>query len=348
MRAKLISVAGSVVLACSISATAGPNNGWYMGLEGGGNWVSDNDATFSTSLPTSGPATLGFDTGWAGIATAGYAFKGNWRLEAEFGYRHNEIATINGFVASPKGELNSSSLMGNLLYDIPLTDRLTASLGAGAGAVHVEFDDGVLDQDEDTSFAYQGIAALNYAVTPRMDLTVNYRYLRSDAAEFQGAHLGHTDFYDTDKFENQTVTIGLRYDLYPDERVAVASPPMADASPPPLPPAAAPKQFLVFFGFNKSTLTAEAQSVVADAATAAKQFGSARIIVVGHADTVGSPQYNQRLSERRSETVRSALVSQGIGASNIEASGQGEAELLVQTGDNVKEPQNRRASINLQ
>jgi outer membrane protein OmpA-like peptidoglycan-associated protein len=177
---------------------------------------------------------------------------------------------------------------------------------------------------------------------------LNYRYLRSDAAEFKGAHLGHTDFYDTDNLQNQTLTVGLRYDLYTDEEHAMAAPPpMAEASPPPL-AQTAPKQFLVFFGFNKSNLTVEAQAVVADAATAAKQFGSARIIVVGHADTSGSARYNQRLSERRSEVVRLALVKQGIGAGNIEASGHGEAELLVQTGDNVKEPQNRRASIDLQ
>jgi outer membrane protein OmpA-like peptidoglycan-associated protein len=319
-----------------------------MGLEGGGNWVSENDATFSTDLPTSGPARVEFDTGWTGIGTIGYALPGNWRLEAEAGYRHNDIDTINGIANSAGGGLSTTSLMGNVLYDIPLTDRMVVSLGAGAGAVHTQFDDGVIDQDEDTAFAYQGIAGVSYAISPRTDLTMNYRYLRSDALEFQGRHLGHTDFYDTDDVQNHTVTVGLRFDLYPDEeRVVASSPPMVDA-PPPLPPQAAPRQFLVFFGFNKSDLTVEAQGVVADAAAAAKQYGSARIIVVAHADTVGSPQYNQRLSERRSSTVRAALVGQGIAANKIEASGRGETELLVQTADNVKEPQNRRANIELQ
>jgi OmpA-OmpF porin, OOP family len=234
-----------------------------------------------------------------------------------------------------------------VLYDIPLTDRMMVSVGAGAGAVHTEFDDGVLDQDEDTAFAYQGIAGLSYALSPRTDLTMNYRYLRSDALEFQGRHAGHTDFYDTDDAENHTVTIGLRFDLHPDqESVVISTPPMVDAPPPP--PQTAPRQFLVFFGFNRSDLTVEAHGVVADAAAAAKQFGSARIIVVAHADTVGSQQYNQRLSERRSSTVRTALVGQGIDAGKIQASGRGETELLVQTGDNVKEPQNRRANIELQ
>ncbi len=346
MRSKLFLAAS---LACVVPVAAAPANGWYIGLEGGGNWVSENDATFSTSLPTSAPARIDFDNGWAGIGTVGYALGGNWRIEAEGGYRHNDIDTFNGAANSAGGELNTTSLMGNVLYDIPLTERMTVSLGAGAGAVHSEFDDGVIDQDEDISFAYQGIAGVSYAISPRTDLTMNYRYLRSDALEFQGRHLGHTDFYDTDDVQNHTVTIGLRFDLYPDqESVAVYAPPTIDAPPPPPPPQMAPKQFLVFFGFNRSDLSAEAQGVVADAAGAAKQFGSARIIVVAHADTVGSQQYNQRLSERRSSTVRKALVSQGIAATKIEASGRGETELLVQTADSVKEPQNRRANIELQ
>jgi len=215
--------------------------------------------------------------------------------------------------------------------------------------VHAEFDDGVLDQDEDTRFAYQGIAGLSYAASSRMDLTLNYRYLRSDASEFQGRHLGHSDFYQTDDIQNHTVTVGLRYDLYPDEVRSVAVlPPMVEAPPPQSVAPAAPKQFLVFFGFNKSNLTVEAQRVVAEAAVAAKQLGSASIVVVGHADTVGSPQYNQQLSERRSGTVRQELVGQGIESAKITASGQGETELLVQTGDNMKEPQNRRSTIDLQ
>ena len=349
MRAKVFIVAGSVVLGIVAPANAGQNKGWYIGLEGGANWVSDNDTTFSTSLPTTGPANIEFDTGWAGIATTGYAFQNNWRLEGELGYRHNDIDAINGVSNAPGGELNSTSLMVNALYDIPVTNRMTVSLGAGAGAVHAEFDDGVLDQDEDTRFAYQGIAGLSYAASSRMDLTLNYRYLRSDASEFQGRHLGHSDFYNTDDIQNHTVTVGLRYDLYPYEVRSVAVlPPMVEAPPPQSVAPAAPKQFLVFFGFNKSNLTVEAQRVVAEAAVAAKQLGSASIVVVGHADTVGSPQYNQKLSERRSGTVRQELVGQGIESAKITASGQGETELLVQTGDNMKEPQNRRSTIDLQ
>ncbi|MDZ4738375.1 MAG: OmpA family protein [Alphaproteobacteria bacterium] len=103
----------------------------------------------------------------------------------------------------------------------------------------------------------------------------------------------------------------------------------------------------VFFGFNKTNISAEAQRVIEDAAATAKQLGSASIIIVGHTDSSGSNEYNQALSERRSSSVRSALVNLGIADEKIEASGKGESELIVQTGDGVKEPQNRRATIDL-
>jgi outer membrane protein OmpA-like peptidoglycan-associated protein len=177
-------------------------------------------------------------------------------------------------------------------------------------------------------------------------LTLNYRYMRTDESSYHGAHLAHTDYYALDEGEKQTLTIGLRYDLYRDE-APMAQAPVAPPAPPMEAAPAAPRQFLVFFGFDKSNLTTEAEKVISEAAAAAKQDGAATVVVVGHADTSGSPEYNQRLSERRANVVRGALVAQGIDGGKITASGKGETELLVQTGDGVKEPQNRRATIDL-
>jgi OOP family OmpA-OmpF porin len=70
--------------------------------------------------------------------------------------------------------------------------------------------------------------------------------------------------------------------------------------------------------------------------------------VVGHTDTSGSPSYNQKLSERRANAVRAALEALGIPEDNIHVSGRGEGELMIETGDGVKEPQNRRATIDME
>ena len=104
---------------------------------------------------------------------------------------------------------------------------------------------------------------------------------------------------------------------------------------------------MVFFGFNKSNISAEAQQVIADAASTAKEKGAVSILIIGHTDSSGLDSYNEALSLRRAAAVKSALVNLGIEDGKISSTGKGEAELLVQTGDGVKEPQNRRATIDL-
>lgn len=111
--------------------------------------------------------------------------------------------------------------------------------------------------------------------------------------------------------------------------------------------ATVPHSYLVFFDFNKSNLTAEAQSVVAQAASTAKSTGMVKILVTGHTDTVGSHSYNQALSERRAAAVKDGLVSQGIDGAGISTVGKSFDDPLVPTGPNVREPQNRRAVIQL-
>ena len=79
------------------------------------------------------------------------------------------------------------------------------------------------------------------------------------------------------------------------------------------------------FEFNKAVLTPAARKTL-DSEVIAK-LGDLRdvryIIVNGHADRMGSSQYNQRLSEKRAEAVRAYLVSKGIGADKVETLGFG-------------------------
>ncbi len=105
--------------------------------------------------------------------------------------------------------------------------------------------------------------------------------------------------------------------------------------------------FIVFFDFDQSDLTAEAGQVVASAVAEANRTGRARIEITGHTDTVGSQAYNQALSERRANAVKDEMVRLNIAEGGITTGGRGFGELLVQTGPGVREPQNRRAVIEL-
>lgn len=103
--------------------------------------------------------------------------------------------------------------------------------------------------------------------------------------------------------------------------------------------------YLVFFDFDQSTLGAGAQSVLDAVATEVRRRSLNTIDVVGYADRSGTEAYNYRLSERRANAVRDALVQRGVQANLISASGRGESDPLVETPDGVREPANRRAQI---
>lgn len=347
-RSLLLGAAACLALASAAQAT----NGYYISLEGGANWVDEwNHQQFTTDLGAVTNQEVGsasFDTGWAVLASVGYGFTGHWRAELELGYRDNDLDEYTSdfaLVPGAQGGLKEYSIMANVLYDIPITERLGFSIGAGAGADFAKFDlsDGTHVSDDRWNFAYQGIAGVNYDIGSRTTLFVNYRYFRVTNPEFDFRPVA-TGFIEGDDIVKHTATIGLRYHFgAPAAEPMVAPPP----PPPPSEPAAAPKEYIVFFGHNKSNLTPEALDVIKQAAAAAKQYGSSTITVVGHADRSGSPKYNQALSARRAGAVKGALVSEGIADGSISTSAKGESDPMVPTADGVREPQNRRVHINL-
>jgi hypothetical protein len=112
-------------------------------------------------------------------------------------------------------------------------------------------------------------------------------------------------------------------------------------------PAAAQEERTVFFALGSDRLDAEAAQTVAEAAADYAATGSTSISIVGHTDTTGSREYNQRLSQQRAETVRDALVARGVPEEELVLAWRGQDDLAVQTADNVAEPLNRRAEITL-
>ena len=85
-----------------------------------------------------------------------------------------------------------------------------------------------------------------------------------------------------------------------------------DSQPQPLtapqPPSTAQAPSLVFFDWDKSTLSPQAMAKISQAAAAYKATGSVRISNVGNTDTSGSTDYNTVLSIRRANAVKSALI----------------------------------------
>lgn len=131
--------------------------------------------------------------------------------------------------------------------------------------------------------------------------------------------------------------------LGPQPQAAAPEPAIAMPEAEPMKPEDA--MYLVFFDFDSSKVGAGGQNVLDAVAQEAKSRSLNMVHVVGHTDSSGSREYNNRLANKRANTVRDALIQRGVDASLISVEGRGEDELLVQTQDNVREPANRRAQI---
>jgi outer membrane protein OmpA-like peptidoglycan-associated protein len=335
------------ILSLYLAAPAAAAEGWYVSLDGGIATVADWEHT-RTKWTWCGPevkqAIAAFESGWAVFGAAGYAMS-NWRLELEGGYRQNDIESYvklwreRRWELTDSGELSEISLMVNILYDVPLFERLSLAIGLGAGADHTSFE---LDtpwapvDESDWHFAYQGLAGLNYALSEMTVVFVAYRFSNVRDISFDPTPLVHLAGED---FQKQAATAGVRFYLSgADAPVPVPAP----AAPAPVP---LEREFMVFFGFNQWSLTAQALATIKEAVGAVHESGSAAIRVIGHADRAGSISYNKALSLRRAKSVKKALIDEGLASDAISISGRGESEPLVPTADGVRESQNRRVHI---
>jgi OOP family OmpA-OmpF porin len=147
--------------------------------------------------------------------------------------------------------------------------------------------------------------------------------------------------------------------------VPVPTPPAPPAPPapapaptpvaPPPPPAAAvipaPTSEKVtfaadaFFDFDKSVLKPEGRAKLDDLVSKMSGLNLEVIIAVGHTDSVGTDSYNQRLSIRRSEAVKSYLVSKGVEKNRVYTEGKGEKQPVADNKTAEGRAKNRRVEI---
>ena len=100
-----------------------------------------------------------------------------------------------------------------------------------------------------------------------------------------------------------------------------------------------------FFDFDKAVLKAEGKAKLDDLADKVKDLTLEVIIAVGHTDSVGSDEYNQKLSIRRSEAVKAYLVGKGIDAARVYTEGKGEKAPVADNKTKDGRAQNRRVEI---
>jgi outer membrane protein OmpA-like peptidoglycan-associated protein len=321
----------------------------YFGIEGGWTSLADTskDGRFGNVT-----FTRKFSDGYNVGARGGYEW-GPLRLEEEFSYGSNQANSFRALgpnfgVSSTggSGQKNRYAFMTNAIYDFTVGWAVTPHLGVGIGAVDlhnsISLKPGTVGlagcaagctiaSSSAWEFGYQGIAGIRYNINPSLAFDLDYRYLATTDPTFRTVNgAKYTSSYAS---HNILASLSVRF----------GAPPPPPVAPPP--PVVQRRVFLVFFDWDRDTITREGMDIIRQAADTWRAGGSVQIQVTGYTDASGSVGYNQRLSERRANNVANAMTRFGVPREQMLVSGRGKNDQRVPTADGVREPQNRRVEI---
>jgi len=353
LRSALLAAA---MVALPLAAQAQPVTGLYVAGGVGVNFMQQEDVTTSGG-PLSSSGQLKSRVGPTGVVSLGWGFGNGLRAEVEANYVANKFNSASGFnnITNAGGWEQKFGGMVNGFYDFNgLSPWIVPFVGLGVGYEATSLHGGTayattggtvsVTNDTKGSFGYQAMlgAAFPIPAAPGLSFTAEYRFmgLAGDRTYSGIASVGHVSAPVSVKFNdefNHAILIGFRYAF----GVTPPPPPAPMAAPAPAPA----RSYLVFFDWDKATLTARAQQIIKEAADNSTKVQYTRIEVNGYTDTSGTPQYNQGLSVRRAQAVAGELVRDGVPKNAIAIQGFGETHLLVPTGPGVREPQNRRVEI---
>jgi OOP family OmpA-OmpF porin len=138
----------------------------------------------------------------------------------------------------------------------------------------------------------------------------------------------------------------------------VVAPPAPVAPAPVAPPAAAPAVIApvpssekvtyaadAFFDFDKAILKPEAKTKLDDLVSKTKEINLEVIIAVGHTDGVGTDAYNDKLSVKRAESIKTYLTSKGLEANRVYTEGKGKKQPVADNKTAEGRAKNRRVEI---
>ncbi len=356
---RLLALAGLGTLLAG-AALAQDDSHYYFGIAGGAARATIDQPGITRQLGAAGLTVNGFNADNRDKAYrvfGGYQF--NRYLGVEAGYfnlgKYNFSATT-----TPTGRLDGQIKLDgphlDLVGTLPMTDRLSflARVGvhgarardqfSGSGAVAV-----LNANPRKTEANYKVGAGLQYAFSPGFSVRGELdRYRVNDAVGNKG---------DVD-----TVTVSL---VFPFGRAATPAPRMAAAPvyvapppPPPPPPVMAPPPPPVvvvpapppppppperrrvsfeaesLFTFDRADIKPEGRAALDKFAADTRGTNYDVVVVEGHTDRLGSDRYNQALSQRRADAVKSYLVSSGgFDDAKVSSVGKGESQPVTKAGD---------------
>ncbi|GLX77236.1 peptidoglycan-associated lipoprotein [Thalassotalea insulae] len=104
-------------------------------------------------------------------------------------------------------------------------------------------------------------------------------------------------------------------------------------------------EHIVYFDFDKSTVDAEFSAILDAHAKFLNENSSVSVLIEGHADERGTPEYNIALGERRAKAVMTYLENMGVSASQLSVVSYGEEKPMVNDRTESAFAKNRRAVL---
>lgn len=361
----------------AIAPAAHAYEGLYGAIGAGLSYLEDDLDVEASSAIFSFDSDQNTDNGIGVYTALGKYLSDGWRAELEFSYRNNDArswtADIPNISAFPEGtmsgDISAYALMLNVIKDLDFisTGWVTPYIGGGIGFAHIDTEivanrtnglnglNNLVVNDDDRTFAYQGIAGLAFGLAENLMLDISYRYfatkdpsfngtLSGNPFKYEGAYISHSAFAGL-RWNFGAAPVSPKYkDCWDGSSVPVSAdcPPRVDQQA-----TAEPMQVIVYFDYDKSNLTPEAQALIRETAQRALAFNINTVKVEGNTDRSGSSAYNQALSQRRANVVRDALVANGVPGDRIEVSAFGEDNPAKPTPDGVREPLNRRTEVRI-
>lgn len=216
----------TLVVSCFTLAAAGVSSGAlaqnYFSLHG--NYTMADDFDFQVAP---GSISTELDDGWGFGAALGTRLgdrgaASHWRVEGELTYRSNDVDShsLNGGAPLPgaTGELESTAIMLNALYDFGTGGALVPYAGGGIGLAMVDAKNfgvaaiPVVLDDDDTVLAYQLIAGAGYKLSPGTELFAEYRWFATDSPDIRTS--AATGAVDTSiDYETSNIMVGARFNF---------------------------------------------------------------------------------------------------------------------------------------
>jgi len=360
----------ALALIASPSAVA-DDPGWYGGINLGQSRAKIDDARIAGSVLDGGYNTTSIsednrDTGYK--IFGGYQFNRNFALEGgyfdlgKFGFKANTVTTVPPpSLGTLSGTVKFKGLNLDAVGILPISEKFSAF--GRVGLIYAETRDSftgsvnVNPSKRDTNYKY-GLG-LQYDFTQSLGMRVEAeRYRVNDAV----GNKGDVDLYSVGlvyRFGGKTPAPARKAAM--SERVATApasqpatviprqpAPPVATAPAPDIVPISVrTEQYCstldIQFEINQDDIQREEKEKLAVVGTYLTKYPDTTARIEGHTDTVGSADYNMKLSQRRAESVASYLVdSLHIAPSRVTAVGYGYTRPLSDNRSEEGKRLNRR------